>query len=485
MTARPVSRAAMAENAGLEPLFRPRGIAVIGASEGVSATGAPKMGTAAMTHLIEHGYGGAIHPVNPKAEKVMGLPSYGSVRDVPDPVDLALVVVPASACRDVVLECAERGIKGAVVFSSGFSEAGDPELEAELVSIAAAAGMRLVGPNTAGFVNVADDMVASISMVCAINPFRKGEIAFVTQSGALGGSMLGRGMEQGVGFSHWIASGNEADIDTAEYVDYLLDQNEVGVVALFLEGVRDGDAFVAMAQKAADLRKPIVVYKTGASDVAAAAVASHTGALAGSDRVFDGICRQYGVVRVDDVGELFATAQTFAWLGDKLPGGNNVGIVSASGGICGVAADELDRVGLHVPELSQETQNRMKAFTPPFAALRNPVDVTGQIRSFENGYQDVVRAVLADDDIDAALLLITMAAEPRASFYGEEIPRLAKASDKPVLVAWVGALSVAQRGHPMLSEARVVNFASVRQAAKALAATRSHRRFLERAGQQR
>ncbi len=472
----------MLQSQSLAPLFTPRSIAVIGASEGVSATGAPKLGTAAMRHLIGHGFAGPIHPVNPNADTIMGRQAYASIADVPDPIDLALIVVPSASVPDVLAACGQRGIKAAIVFSSGFSEAGRHDLETECVTVARRHGMRLIGPNTAGFVNMAVDLVASISMVCAINPFRKGPIAFVTQSGALGGSLLGRAMEQGVGFSHWIASGNEADIDTSEYVDFLLDQDEVRVVALFLEGVRDANGFVAMAQKAARLGKPIVVYKTGASQVAKAAVASHTGALAGTDRVFDGICRQYGVIRVDDVSELFSTAQCFAWLGTKLPRGSNVAIVSASGGICGVAADELDREGLVVPELPEATQQRMKTFTPEFASLRNPVDVTGQIRSFATGYQDVVRTVLAEPDINAALLLITMAAEPRASFYGTEIPKLAKETKKSVIVAWIGALSVAQKGHPMLSAAEVVNFQTVRQAARALAAARRYRAFRERKG---
>jgi acyl-CoA synthetase (NDP forming) len=327
----------------LATLFAPRSIAVVGASEGHSATGTVKMGTAAMQHLVEHGFAGPIYPVNPRGGTIMGRTAYARLADIPNPVDLALVVVPAESCPDVISDCAACGITGAVVFSSGFSEAGEDDLEADLINRARQGGVRLVGPNTAGFVNIVGDMVASISMVCAIRPFRKGPIAFLTQSGALGGSMLGRGLDQGIGFSHWIASGNEADIDTSEYLDYLVDQREVEVIALFLEGVRDADRFVAAAEKAARLNKPIVVYKTGLSEVAAAVAASHTGALAGSDRVFDGICRQYGLVRVDDLADLFPTALAFAWLAGKLPAGRNVGVVSASGGICGVAADECAR----------------------------------------------------------------------------------------------------------------------------------------------
>lgn len=464
----------------LDPLFHPRSIAVVGASRGVSATGTVKIGTAALQHLIEHRYSGRIYPVNPKENELAGLRCYASIRDLPEPVDVAFLVVPADACISAMADCAAKGVRAAVVFSSGFAEAGHAELQGKLVAAARAAGIRFCGPNTAGFVNVTENMVGSISMVCAINPFRRGPIAFVTQSGALGGSMLGRAMEQGIGFSHWVSTGNEADIDAAEYIDYLIDQADVHVIALFLEGVRNGPAFLAAARKAATAGKPIVVYKTGISEVAAAAAASHTGALAGSDRIFDGICRQFGLVRVDDVADLFPTALTFAWLRDRLPAGNRMGIVSASGGICGVGADECHRFGLALPELDEAAKAEIRGYVPAFASIRNPIDVTGQIRASATGYQDTVRAVLRQDYVDGLLLLVTMAGEPRASFYGREISALARESRKPIIVAWTGALSLAEKGYPMLQQNSVPNFLSVRQAVKAMKALVDYRRFRER-----
>ncbi len=466
----------------LDALFRPRSVAVIGASEGVSATGAPKMGTAALEHLIAHGFAGDIYPVNPRGGLLQGRQAYKDLNSVPGEVDLALVVLPAEHCLAAVRDCVAKKVGAAIVFGSGFSEAGNDTLEAELRETARAGGLRLVGPNTAGFVDMGSKLVATISMIGSFRPFVPGGIAFVTQSGALGGSLLGRAMEEGVGFSHWIASGNQADLETADYLDYLVDQPEVEAIALFLEGVGDADKFLAAARSAAVAAKPIVVYKAGRSEVAAAAVASHTGALAGSARIFDGICRQFGLLRVDDVADLFSTALALSWVNGKLPRGRRIGVVSASGGVCGVAADECDQFGLEIPELPEATQQAMRAFTPEFAALRNPVDVTGQIRSFPTGYQDVVRAVLAEPCIDAVLLLITMAAEPRASFYGREIPLLAAMSDKPVFVSWVGPVSMANIGYPMLSANRVPTFKTVRQAVKAMRHACDYRAFLARRG---
>lgn len=470
---------------GLDALFKPRSVAVIGASRGDTATGAPKLGAAAMRNLVEHGFAGRIHPVNPREREILGHRVVGSVLDIDGAVDVAVILVPAAACVDALRDCAAKGVKAAIVMSSGFAETGERDLEAELVGIARAAGMRLVGPNTAGFVDFHHPFAATISMVGEMRPFRAGGVAFITQSGALGGSMLGRGMEQGVGFSHWVTTGNQADLTAADYLDHLVDDPQARIFALFLESVADPQRFIAAARKAARAGKPVIVYKSGTSAVGAAASASHTGALAGSNAVFAALCRQHGLIRVDDLADLLPLARAFAWLGERLDlraqRAARIGIVSASGGICGVAADECELAGLAVPELSPDRQAEIRRFVPAFAAVRNPIDVTGQIRSSETGYQDTVRALLDDEAIDAALLLVTMAAEPRASFYGREIGALAASAAKPILVTWVGPLSLASQGYPMLGAARVPVFDSVRAATRALAALEffaSHQRRL-------
>lgn len=458
----------------LDGLFRPRSVAVVGASRGETATGAPKLGTAAMRNLIEHGFEGVIHPVNPKERELFGRRCVARVGDIDGEVDVALLVVPAEACVEALRDCAAKGVKAAIVMSAGFAEAGRPELQDELLEVARAAGLRLVGPNTAGFVDFHHRFAATISMVGQMQPFVAGGVAFITQSGALGGSMIGRGMEQGVGFSHWVTTGNQADLTAAEYLEHLVDDPHARVFALFLESVADPPRFVAACRRAARAGKPVLVYKSGASAVGAASSASHTGALAGSHAVFGALCRQHGVVQVDDLAELLPLARSFAWLGSRLDlrqqRARRVGVVSASGGICGVAADECELAGLQVPELPAARQASIRRLVPEFATVRNPVDVTGQIRSSATGYQDAVREVVGDPGIDAGLLLVTMAAEPRASFYGREIGALADEVGKPLVVTWAGPLSLAAQGHPMLGAARVPVFESVRGAVRALRA---------------
>jgi len=468
----------------LNALFRPRTVAVVGASRGMTPTGAPKLGTAAMKNLVEHGFAGAVHPVNPKESELFGHRCVAQVSDIEGEVDAAIIVVPAAACVQALRDCAGKGVKAAIVMSAGFAEAGEAALQDELTRIAQDAGMRFVGPNTAGFVNFHHRFAATISMVGEMQPFREGSVAFITQSGALGGSMLGRGMEEGVGFSHWVTTGNQADLSAADYLHHLADDPQAKVFALFLESVTDGPRFIAAARKAGRAGKPVLVYKSGASAVGAASSASHTGALAGSHAVFSAMCRQHGLIQVDDLADLLPLAKTFAWLGERLDlrqqRALRIGIVSASGGICGVAADECELAGLQVPEFSAARRAQIRGYVPEFASVRNPVDVTGQIRSSETGYQDTVRAVLDDEGIDAALLLVTMAAEPRASFYGREIGKLAHQARKPLLVTWAGPLSLASQGYPMLGQVHVPTFESTRAAVRALKAVEQFGAFQRR-----
>ncbi len=465
----------------LDAMLKARSVAVVGAST-TQAGGEDKLGTVALTHLIKHGFSGAIYPVNPNEAEIAGLHCYPSVTDIPETADLAVIAVPAKASVGVMRECGMKGIKAAVVLASGFAEAGETELQDELLAAAREGGVRFLGPNTNGFISVTGDLVPCTSMVCAMDRFNKGGIAFITQSGAVGGSMLGTGTEEQGGFSHWISVGNEADLDIADYLDYLVDDPDTKVVAMFIEGVRDPVKFTAACARAAGAGKPVVVYKIGLSDVSGETAASHTGAMVGSNAVFDAVCRKYGLIRVDDASELLPTAITVSWLRDKLPQGPNMGLIAPSGGICGVAADECHRVGLEVPPLGDIAQATIRQYVPSFGAVRNPVDVTQQIRAYATGYQDTIRTVAEADNIDGLILLVTMVAEPRASFYAEIFTEAAKATDKPLLIAWTGAVSLASEAVPQLKRNQVPTYLSARGAVKAMRALYDYGKFLEGRG---
>ncbi|MEK9671965.1 MAG: CoA-binding protein [Rhodospirillaceae bacterium] len=466
----------------LDALIRARAVAVIGASNTPNAAGGDKLGTVALKHLIKHGYQGAIYPVNPKETTVEGLPCFPTLDAVPGDIDMAVIAVPGPACAAVMAACGERGVKAAIVLASGFAEAGQRDMETELINAARTGGVRFCGPNTNGLISVAGAMAPCTSMVCQLDVFRPGGIAFITQSGAVGGSMLGTGTEEMGGFSHWISVGNEANLTVADYLDWLADDPDTTVITLFIEGIRDPDRFAKASARAAAAGKPIVLNKIGLSDVSAAASLSHTGAMVGSDDVFNAVCKKFGLVRVDDASELLPTAITFSRLLNKLPRGRNMGLVAPSGGIGGVCADECHRWGLDVPELSAETQKALKSSLPAFAALRNPVDVTQEIRSFKTGYQDTIRTVLQAPEIDGLFLLVTMVAEPRASIYADMFTDAAKSADKPVIVAWTGAASLASKALPALKQNGVPVYMSARGAVKAMRRLYDYGRFLDSVG---
>tara|TARA_B100000427_G_scaffold326716_1_gene335905 strand:+ start:579 stop:1985 length:1407 start_codon:yes stop_codon:yes gene_type:complete len=463
-------------------MIRARSIAIVGASQTKNAAGGDKLGTVAMNYLLAHNYPGKVYLVNPKETEIRGMPCYPDLAAIPDEVDLALIAVPSKASVSVMKECGTKGVKNAIVLASGFGEAGEPELEAELLAAAREGGVRFCGPNTNGLISIVNNMVCCTSMVCAMESFNKGNIAFLTQSGAVGGSMLGIGTEEEGGFSHWISVGNETDLQVADYMDFLVDDPDTKVFALFMEGIRDPDKFTQALAKAAKVGKPVIIYKIGLSEVSAAAAASHTGAMVGSDAVFDAVCKKYGVVRVDDASDLLPTAITFSRLLDKLPRGPRMGLIGPSGGICGVCADECHRFGLDVPALPQEAQDILKQFIPPFGALRNPVDVTQQIRATPTGYQDTIRTVLEQDCIDGLFLLVTMVGEPRASFYTEIFTEAARATDKPVIVGWTGAPSLAAKAIPQMKKNQVPIYFSARGAVKAMRALLDYRHFLDARG---
>jgi acyl-CoA synthetase (NDP forming) len=462
----------------LDGMIKARSVAVIGASAAQTG-GEDKLGTVALKHIMAHGFSGAIYPVNPKQTEIAGLTCYPSLADIPGEVDLAVIAVPAKACAAVMRECGAKGVKAAVVLASGFAEAGNTEMQDELLGAAREGGVRFCGPNTNGFISVVGDLVPCTSMVCSMAAFNRGNIAFITQSGAVGGSMLGTGTEEQGGFSHWISVGNEADLDIADYLDYLVDDPDTQVFALFVEGVRDPAKFTAACAKASRAGKPIIVYKIGLSDVAGETAVSHTGSMVGSDAVFDAVCKKYGMVRVDDAADLLPTAITFSWLRDKLPRGRNMGIVAPSGGICGVAADECHRVELDVPALDAAAQDIIRQYVPSFGAVRNPIDVTQQIRAYATGYQDTMRTVHEADNIDGVILLVTMVAEPRATFYAEIFTEAAQATDKPVIIAWTGAVSLASNAVPLLKRNHVPTYLSARGAVRAMRALYDYQVFLE------
>ncbi len=356
----------------LDALFRPASVAVIGASSDASRIGGRPV------RYSKRGYKGAILPINPNQKEIQGLPAFASIKDVPGPVDQAIIAVPAKAAMQAVDDCIAKGVKAAVMFSSGFAETGAEgrAMQEELARRCAAGGMRLVGPNSLGVFNVHSGLYSTFSSY--FDPLwpRTGPVSIVSQSGAFGTYFLAIAAERGLGFSHCVATGNEADVDVAACVEWLADDPDTGVIMIYLEGCRDGARLRAALARAAANRKPVVAMKVGVSEQGVAAIASHTGSLAGSDAVFDAVFRENNVHRARTLDELVDVA--YACSGGVFPKTPRVGVVTISGGVGIQMADAAAELGLELPRMPDTTQQKILAMIP-FAGPANPVDATAQV----------------------------------------------------------------------------------------------------------
>lgn len=375
----------------LDPIFKPRSIAVIGASQSHAKWGFRMMNRPART-----GYRGAIYPVNRTGEAIGQLPGYKSVLDIPDAVDLAVITVPARQIPSIMKECAEKGVRGVVLITAGFAEIG-PEgkiLEDKVVAVARKAGIRFVGPNCMGIWSRAGLLCLSFDKAPQAGP-----IAFVSQSGTFGVSLSEIAGAKGYGLSKFISIGNQADLTAADYLEYLASDEETKVLVFYIEGFKDGERFMNLAREVVKI-KPIIIYKAGRTTAGSKATQSHTASLAGSDEIFDSACRQAGLIRVQETLHAFDVAEVLA--SQPLPPGRRVAILG-SGGQGVVTADACAALGLEVPELDADTVRSLMEGLPPHAPRpNNPVDFAGSSRT---GLEEaaVVEKLLRCDYIDGVI----------------------------------------------------------------------------------
>lgn len=400
-----------APGAGLDAILRPRSIAIIGASQD-----ATKIGGRPVQLLQRFGFPGAIWPVNPRATEVQGLPAFASVAALPAAPDLAIIAVAAEHAGSALEQCAARGTGAAVVFSSGFAELGaeGEAAQAALGAIAARTGMRILGPNSLGAVSVAERSIATFSIVLegALPP--PGPLGIASQSGNLGSYTMLLARERGIGVSRFLTTGNECDVDIADCIAWLARDAATKVVLAVLETCRDAPRLVRALELAREAGKPVVVLKIGATEAGQAAAASHTGALAGSDAVFDAVFARTGAVRVRSVEALLDLGHAAAVAADHLPRGRRTMLLTASGGFGVLLADAATALGLELPAPEAATQSRILGVVP-FASARNPVDATAQMGARPEVLTEILAALLADANCDALLLQLA------ASLY---VPRL-------------------------------------------------------------
>jgi len=451
----------------LDTFFSPQSVAVIGASREPE-----KLGYAVLANLKEEAYPGRLYPVNPKADEILGLKAYPSVLDIPDPVDLAVVVIPYHFVPAVLEECGQKGVSSVVVISAGFREAGREGLdrERELIEIAERYDLRIIGPNCLGVIDTATPLNATFA--AGMPP--GGPIAFMSQSGALGTAVLDMAMAGRVGFSKFVSLGNKADVSEIDLLEAWGDDSASKVILIYVEGLPDGQKFIKVAQEVAR-HKPVIAIKSGVTKSGSRAVSSHTGSLAGSEEAYKAAFRQAGVIRAASMEKLFDYARAFAY--QPLLAGGRIGIVTNAGGPGILATDALERAELKIPRLSRETMEALETYLPGAASAANPVDVLGDARA--DRYEQAVQLVLDDPNVDGLVVIVTPQAMTEIEKTAYAVGRMAQKSDKPVLGCFMGEARI-EAGIEVLWEHGVPNYPFPERAAKALAAMSDYRRQRER-----
>lgn len=353
----------------ISPFFNAKGVAILGAS-----TNPKKLSYGILENLLTYGYQGGVYPVNPNAESILGRKAYASISDVPDPVDLAVVVLPVTIIMETMREIGERGIKTVVIITGGFKELGPEgaETEKSVKKLAETYGMRVIGPNCVGTIDVRTGL--NSTFIKGVPP--AGPIAFISQSGAICGGVIDFIINSKIGFSHFASLGNEMDVTETDMLEFFAEDENAKVIAIYVEGIQDGPRFMQVAREVSR-KKPIVFLKAGKNDAGAKAVSSHTGSLAGSYAAYQSALKQSGVIEVSTINELF----NLAWaLGSQpLPKGNRVAITTNAGGAAALAADSLDFNGFELAKISTEIQARLREKLNPSAQVSNPVDMLGSV----------------------------------------------------------------------------------------------------------
>jgi len=451
----------------LKPIFSPKSIAVIGASRSPM-----KIGYEILQNILVQGYTGKVYPINPETPMIMGLKTQPSVLAVKDDIDLAIIAVPAEFVPKVMTECAKKKVKGVIVISSGFGETGEKGklLEEEVLQIARKGGMRLIGPNTLGYKDPIDNLDAAF----VFGMPRPGEIALISQSGALCIGMIYYANGEHIGLSRVISVGNKADVDDADLIDYLDNDPSTKVIAMYIEGIKDGKKFLDSARRC---KKPIVAIKAGRTPAGSAAASTHTGSLSGSDAVYDSAFKQVHIQRAYDVIELFDFARALAYQPPTLS--NKVGIISNGGGAGIMMADWCESIGLKVPNLAKRTVEALLPHLPSITTARNPLDVAGDARFHR--YHATGSIMLSDPNVDALIMTCVHAGIARPREYVGAVIKLVEEKrnlKKPIVACWVGGPEVDE----VVQDLRVKNipvYPSAMRAAKAVRSLYDEGRRLE------
>ena len=429
----------------LDAIFAPHSVAVIGASDRAGS-----VGRAVLWSLVSSPFGGTVYPISDKRSSVLGVKAYKSVADLPESVDLAVVVTPAATVPGIISECVEAGVGGAIVISAGFKEHGEQgrELERQILERIQDTGLRVIGPNCLGVMNPITGLNATFASTIA----RPGNVAFISQSGALCTAILDWAQKEMVGFSLFVSVGSMLDVDWGDLIDYLGNDPRTQSIVMYMESVGDARSFLSAAREVS-LNKPIIVIKAGRTEAAAQAAASHTGALTGSDEVLDAAFRRCGVLRVQTIADLFYMAEVLAK--QPRPKGPRLAIVTNAGGPGVLAADGLLSNGGQLAQLSADSMKALNELLPPHWSHNNPIDMLGD--ALPERYAKVIDIAAHDPNIDGLLAITCPQGMAGPTATAEHLKPYARSTGKPVLASWMGGTEVAA-GTDILNHAGIPTF---------------------------
>src|SRR5256884_8019024 len=417
----------------LDSFFAPGSIALIGASRDQE-----KIPGRLLSMLRKNGFPGKIYPFNPNCGDIDGLKCFSTIADVGQPIDLAIVIIPARAVLGALEQCAAAGVKNAVIISSGFAEEGGDSaaMQDAIAELAKRTGMRISGPNAEGFYSEVQRVAATFSPTVDVKPNEPRLIAtmrrigIVAQSGGIGFAIYHRARALGIALSYVISAGNESDLGAGEFFEYMVQDSSTDAILLFIEGIRDVEKFLAAARRAAEVGKPVIVTKVGRSGAGERAAASHTASMAGWSAAYDAVFAKYGVIVSNDLDEAVTIAALLTT--NPMPKGDRVAVLTGSGGAGIWGADTVSMQGLQVPELSDTIQAEIRALLPSYGTARNPIDVTAQ-GAHAGGLQRSIDLLNASDEVDAMLVVLSLSSDTRMPFKQAELKPVLSAQNKPIV----------------------------------------------------
>jgi acetyl coenzyme A synthetase (ADP forming)-like protein len=453
----------------IDVLFNPKSVAVIGASRDPE-----KIGHVLLRNFIEGGFRGPIYPINPKSDEILGLKCYLSVKNIKEDVDLAVISIPAKLVPEALKECGEKGVKGAIVISGGFSEIGNVELENQIKEICLKYDIACLGPNCMGVINPLTRVDSVFIPTYKMGRPKFGAVSFISQSGAIGGAVLDLMARQGFGMSKFVSYGNAALIDETDLLRYIADDERTKIIVLYIEGVKRGREFFEVL-KGVTRRKPVVVLKGGKTSGGAAATKSHTGSLAGNAAVYEAVFKQCKAIEAMNIDEIFSFSKLFE--SQPFCSGERVGIVTNGGGLAVVATDSVEENGLKLAELSEKSIKSISEKVPHYVNVKNPLDLGGDAAA--DRFEVAVKAMLEDPNVDAIMVGVLFQTE---SIDSRVVSLLVEASNlrkKPILVACPGG-EFAELHSRIMENSGVPTYASSNYAIRALRKLVDYSKFMNK-----